>query len=173
MAVCTQLAQQPLFAQAPATSIASTELYPSQKSYNPRTVQRQVRASWSLARFGIYQRKSARYIRYQTDKMHGKQDRTEDIISSSHDLVLNWGFFRYGVQWVRRYPYGRIASSLSVYPVVKDNLFDRCDDFIFTSPMTEIQKLFSSGALHPFTRDTWGTSLLHVSDPFGKHCGCC
>jgi hypothetical protein len=173
MAVCTQLAQQPLFAQAPATSSASTELYPSQKVYNPRTVQRHVWVPSSLERFGIYQRKSARYTRYQKDKMHGKQDTTEDLISSSHDLVLNWGFFRYGVQWVRQYPCGHIASSLSVYPVVEDSIFSSRYNFIKGAPITEVQKLFSSGALHPFTRDIGGASLLHVSDPFGKHCDCC
>jgi hypothetical protein len=167
MTVCTQLAQNPLLTQASTISTAGSELRPSRKISSSRTFKRQIWASSSLERFGIYRWKSAQYIRCESDKRYGHQNTTDDIISTSYDLVLNWRFLKYGVQWVRQYPCGYIPSSLNVYPIV-ENIDMSFHELIESAPISKVQRMFSSGALHPFIRNTSGWSLLHVSSPSEK-----
>jgi hypothetical protein len=74
---------------------------------------------------------------------------------------LIWRYVSFGLQWTRQNPYGSIAFSLRVYPVV-DSFSRPIYDCLWNGSVYEIQQMISSGTLHPFTRDSGGESLLHV-----------
>jgi hypothetical protein len=164
MTMCSQIAQQPTFAQAPAISINNQELYcPSREATKLKTFRRQFKVSSTLEWVGIYQQKSVHYVRHEGNKMCDRRNTTNDTISTSYDVILDWRLLRYGFHWARQYRYGCIVPSLSMYPVV-ENLYNLYQDLFGNAPLREIQEKFNSGALHPFTRDTNGMSLLHVSN---------
>jgi hypothetical protein len=164
MTMCSQIAQQSTFAQAPAISINHQELYcPSREVTKLKTFRRQFKASSTLEWFGIYQQKSVHYVRHEGNKTCDRRNTTNNTISTSHDVILKWRLLRYGFHWVQQYPYGCIIPSLSMYPVVED-LYGLCIDLFYSASVREIQQKFSSGALHPYTRDVFGKSLLHVSN---------
>jgi hypothetical protein len=122
----------------------------------------QLWASSILKWFGVRQRTSVRY--YDQDKRPGREgrDATDNIISTTHEFLFASRFLKMGIDWTRQNPYGNIATSLDVYPVV-DSL-DHVRGVIAKSSVNDIQRMLgSSGTLHPFTRDVDGESLLHVS----------
>jgi hypothetical protein len=162
MAVCSWLAQQPSFALPSTSSSTGRGFSSSRKTLNSNIVKRQQQGSSSLECLAIYQRKFEHIGRHTRNTTHGTEEMLDNVIATSHESVLNWSFLRFGVQWIRRYPYGPIAVSLSLYPVIENLWFDNYE-FIATASVSEIQKAFSSGALHPFARDLYGHSLLLVS----------
>lgn len=164
MTMCSQIAQQPTFAQAPAISINDQELYcPSREATKLKTFRRQFKVSSTLEWFGIYQQKSVHYVRHEGNMTCDRQNTTNNTVSTSHEVNLDWKLLRYGFRWTRQYPYGCIASSISLYPVV-ENLYGLDIVRFLSGSLREVQQKFSSGALHPFTRDVSGKSLLHVSN---------
>jgi hypothetical protein len=163
MAVCSQLAQQPSSARSPIGSSTGQELSLSRKALRSNIVKRQIQGSASLEYFGIYQRKFEHIARHTQNKTRETEGAADDVIATSHELILNWAFLKYGLKWVRRYPYGPIATSLDLYPVVP-TLWGDSYKLIANASISEIQTRFSLGAPHPFARDHRGNSLLHVSD---------
>jgi hypothetical protein len=163
MAVCSQLAHQPSSARSPIGSSTGQELSSSRKALRSNTVKRQIQVSASLECFGIYQRKFEHIARHTQNKTRGTEGAADDVIATSHELILNWAFLKYGLKWVRRYPYGPIIASLESYPIVPNLWPDNCKLIAYAS-ISEIQTRFSLGAPHPFARDPEGRSLLHVSD---------
>jgi hypothetical protein len=117
--------------------------------------------SSSLERFGIHQRVSMQYFQHGKRGRHKKDTTANDTISQSREILLIWRYVSFGLQWTRQNPYGSIAFSLRVYPVV-DSFFGSIDDYMENASIYEIQQMISSGTLHPFTRDSKGESLLHV-----------
>ncbi|KAH8732309.1 hypothetical protein GQ44DRAFT_177105 [Phaeosphaeriaceae sp. PMI808] len=116
--------------------------------------------SWissQLEWFGVYQRKSIRYIRLDGSTTYDDNN----IISESNDMIVAWWFAKFGLQWNRQYPNGRIPSSFSTYPVVSGWNIDVFAKFCQGS-VQDIQKMFCSGNIHPFTRTIDGESLLHL-----------
>jgi hypothetical protein len=90
--------------------------------------------------------------------MHPK-DETEVILSEEHQYIWNWRLIGYGFHWKRCRE--TIIPSLSVYPVVS-NFGELVFSTIKDGDILEFQQMISSGALHPFTHDLHGRSLLHV-----------
>lgn len=80
--------------------------------------------------------------------------------------VYSWAssLLGHGISWSMYRSYGQILPSLTAYPVVE--YFESSLPFdITTASVLEVQKAFAANIIHPFTRDRWGRSLLHVSVP--------
>ena len=148
-------------AQASADANSSRYLLPPAGTTHLKTWQRQVPVSSWLEWLGIYQWKTVRYARRKSNRRHSSRLEAGDIVLHNHDIILAWTLLKLGIQWSRPHAFGGIAASLSVYPVV-ENVYVHYD-LIGKAPIDEIQQRFVSGALHPFTRDLEGYSLLHVS----------
>jgi hypothetical protein len=118
--------------------------------------------SSTLERFGIYQSGSVQYA-------HGED--TDIIVSTRRNTLLAWGRVSYFLQWTRQYPYGSMLSSLSVYPVISTDLLTTYES-LMSEPIDKIQRKLTLGNLHPFTRDRWGWSLLHVCISTQTHNDC-
>jgi hypothetical protein len=122
--------------------------------------------SSSLERFGIHQRVSMQYFRHGKRGRHKKNTTANDTISESREILLTWRYVSFGLQWTRKIPYGSIAFSLRVYPIVDD--FGPINDDMWKASIYEIQQMISSGTLHPFMRNSRGQSLLHVRCLIGR-----
>jgi hypothetical protein len=105
----------------------------------------------SLDKFGVHKQSLIRY-------MH-PQDDAKVIVAEEHQYFWNWRLIGYGFHW-KQYR-ETIIPSLSVYPVVSDLLGLVCST-MGNGNILEFQQMLSSGSLHPFTRDPYGNSLLHV-----------
>jgi hypothetical protein len=130
------------------------------------------RQSWvpsPLRMLGIHQRKSVRRIGMTKSDGNQSEDAQTGIMIENHDVFVLWRLLGRGFHWRQQYPYGSIIPSLATFPVVNDiwahydcTLKDPRDSL----GVIGIHQAFSSGMIHPFTRDTHGISLFHVS----KHC---
>lgn len=147
---------------APMNANPGHDLLPLAETTQLKIWERQVEVSPSLRWLGIYQRKTVRYARNKRDRRPKSKDTECDIISQSYQILLAWRLLKLGIQWSRQHAYGGISASLNVYPVVHD-LLELQGNTFQTYSIYDVQQLFSSGALHPFTRDTLGFSLLDVS----------
>jgi hypothetical protein len=86
----------------------------------------------------------------------------EDVISETREVLIKWNFLRLGLRWDRRYPYGTFGLSPTMYPVVQN--FHEYYPLFRDRSVQDIQQRISSGALHPYVRDEYGQTLLHVSN---------
>lgn len=142
---------------------AAMDLSPS----SSRGLSRLKRRAWttfSLPRFGIHHQSSVQCLLLEGRNKHNSRINTDDVISQRHEVLVAWTHLKFGLAWNHRYPYGSIATSLSVYPVIKSFLELDCNLFeMFRhANICEVQQLFSANVLHPHTRDEYGNSLLHV-----------
>jgi hypothetical protein len=127
-------------------------------SQGTRTI---VRWSSSLERFGIYRQKITRTKRRGEDDSIMSSLQDED---DSHEEIYLWAcrILGTGIRWSRRHLYGTVSSSMSTYPVVADfpttvwNIMERGE-------VSDLEQTFRKGELHPYTRDSRGRSLHHVS----------
>ncbi|KAJ4366262.1 hypothetical protein N0V83_007898 [Neocucurbitaria cava] len=121
-----------------------------------------VRNLSALRILGMRQRKSIRYmstLRSQQDRLLSSHQ--EEIISEENEYILNSKLFGLGIRWSYEGAYNRILPSLSVYPVVPKFSVDVYTAFL-DADLQDIQKMFASGALHPFTQEQCSDqSLLH------------
>jgi hypothetical protein len=121
-----------------------------------------VRQQWilsSLRRFGIHVRKSTRETSIAGDETNGIERTSYGVTFASYEAA--WRLLGWGVHWSKTYPYGFVSPALRVFPVVASlhvhtELFD-------SGTFQEVQQALRSGALHPFTKDTYGHTTLHVS----------
>ena len=151
----------------PATSVCNTKApVPNARQHGSlqRTKThvkiRHARVPSTLEWFGVYQRDSIQYIcsNNQTD-----QEPTPDVIvSRERELLVARGVLRFMLHWNRQQSYGRIPTSVHAYPVV-DDLYTLFKHHMLETPFDEMRQIISSGNIHPFTRDSRGHSLLHVS----------
>jgi hypothetical protein len=133
---------------------------PETKDPSMSLLKRDYWVSSALERFGIHQRVSMQYFRHGKRGRHKKNTTANDTISESREILLIWRYVSFGLQWTRQNPYGSIAFSLRVYPVVES--FGPIEDCMRNASVYEMQQMISSGTLHPFTRNSKGESLLHV-----------
>lgn len=115
-----------------------------------------------LRRIGIQQRRTTRSVVVYSKEHTADTVGRVSITSDNYDAF--WGLLGYGIHWSRQYPCGIILPSFRVYPIVERFHFDESHHKlpIWTSSIEEVQQAFYSGALHPFTKDINGYSLLHV-----------
>lgn len=128
-----------------------------------RVSRRTYRVPSALEKFGLYQRKSIRYTGSSNERaIQRSQSCREEIISEEHEYIWYWKFLGYGRIWSKQRSYGNIIPSLSVYPVIEE--FDSSVmGVVKYGTVQELQLMFTSGTLHPYTRGSDGESLLHVS----------
>jgi hypothetical protein len=122
-----------------------------------------VRQEWirsPLNRFGIYQRRTTKYMRIASGQPNSSEQETDHVISDCYDSIVSCGLLGYACQWSRQHPYGNILPSLRVYPLVNDIWLHL--NLIKDGTIEEIEQAFRSGVLHPFTVDPYGRSLLCV-----------
>lgn len=162
MDICSSFSHQRHDAPYLSASLTTTDAAPTLSEVSGMSTQvRRVWISSTLRLFGVHWRKSACYVHARGKEKKARPQRTASVVSQSYELLLTWSLLRYGISWSRQYAYRGLAISLNCYPVVQD-LWDH-DDLIRNEPLEQIQQMFSSGRLHPFTRDVFGKSLLHVS----------
>ncbi|KAH7077937.1 hypothetical protein BKA63DRAFT_274932 [Paraphoma chrysanthemicola] len=162
MTLCLQSSEQPYLASAleQGASCSDSDLVSWSKSPGLKPITRQYRLASSLERVGIYQRVTVRYLQHKTRGGDKMSDSVEDVISETRDVLLKWKILNFGLQWTRKYPYGGIGTSLTVYPVIEGFTAEHYD-LLKTASILEIQQTISSGQLHPLLRDGHGRSLLH------------
>jgi hypothetical protein len=120
-----------------------------------------VRQQWilsSLRRFGIHVRKSTRETSIAGDETNGIDRTSYGVTFASYEAA--WRLLGWGVHWSKTYPYGNISPALRVFPVVEDLYVH--NDLFHSGTFQEVQQALRSGALHPFTKDTYGNTTLHV-----------
>jgi hypothetical protein len=113
----------------------------------------------SLRSFGLLVQSSIRETTIAGQGINGTEPGSKDVTCTSYEAI--WPLLGYGVHMSRAYCYGNISPALRVFPVV--NRIWVYDDLIEGGTIQEIQQAFRSGVIHPFTKDTNGLSLLHVS----------
>jgi hypothetical protein len=145
-------------------STNDTIMQPKGNTTWPR-FKRQHWASYTLKNLGIYQRGSVQYISGENSQVHTKHKSKIYPVSTSREILLAWGFLSFSMQWSKRYPYGRIVSSLNMHPIIPS--MSEHYALIADASVDEIQQTFYSRALHPFTRDVEGHNLFYVSRLFG------
>lgn len=146
-------------------SIDHKLMHPKDSSTLPR-FKRQHWASHTLKRLGLYQRGSVQYLSGEDSQTYTNHRSENHIISTSREVFLAWGFLHLGLHWSRQHPYRCIPSSLSIHPIVTF-IYNHLDltkyDLMKNAPDGEVRQTLYSGALHPFTRDVRGSTLLEVS----------
>lgn len=127
-----------------------------------RYSQRMSRITSRFERFGLRKQRLVKSV-------YLDEEGTEESVSRHREPCLEedkylWApqFLSHGISWSKRYPYGQTIFSLTVYPVVKSLYTDLPFD-MKSGSVLELQRMFASNAVHPFTRDISGQSLLHVS----------
>jgi hypothetical protein len=116
----------------------------------------------TFERLGLSRRKVIRYHHSRTEELEGNaKSCKKEILWTADELSMMWAKLGFGLTFTRQHPYGRIFPSLSTYPV--GQVGKAIADMIVNGSVRDLQKKFSSGALHPFLRDPKGFSLLHVS----------
>ncbi|KAH4055374.1 hypothetical protein HBH98_056120 [Parastagonospora nodorum] len=125
-----------------------------------RQLKRQFQQSWWPAQIGVYHRRSVTYFQNEENKAR-KPHHDENVVSNSHEVILAWKFLKFGIHWTKQQEYSYIPSSINVFPIVD------CDmqfyGLLNRATIVEIQQTFTSGRLHPFTRNSFGGSLLHMA----------
>jgi hypothetical protein len=149
-------------AQYPTGSIVEQESPLPNEVSTLTTLKSQYWTSTTLEWLGIYQRRSVQYIRYDRSGRNKLKYTMEDAISESRDILITWSFFRLGLHWDRKYPYGSFDLSPSIYPIV-ENIFVYYG-LIRNCSVHDIQQKIGLGTLHPYIRDQYGHTLLHVSE---------
>ncbi|KAH4004438.1 hypothetical protein HBI56_178990 [Parastagonospora nodorum] len=124
-----------------------------------RSLKRQFQQSWWSAQIGVYHRRSVTYFQNEENKAR-KPHHEQNFVSKSQEVILAWKLLKFGIRWTR-HQYSYIPSSINVFPIVD------CDvqfyGLLDRATIVEIQQTFTSGRLHPFTRNSLGFSLLHMA----------
>jgi hypothetical protein len=147
-----------LSANVSSTAVSlSAEVHHS-NSGRMRTI---TRWSPSFARFGIHRQEITRTKRRTRDASNKSSLQDEDEL---HEEVYLWAcrILGTGIRWSRRYLYGTVSSSISTYPVVDVFKFSVVD-IMTNGKVSDLEQAFRKGGLHPYTRDSRGESLYHVS----------
>jgi hypothetical protein len=162
---CTTIISQPCpqqtLAQASTTSAFKQESPLSNDFSTLTTLKTQCWTSTTLEWLGVYQKRSVQYILQKKSKRHRSKYSMEDAISESREILITWSFLKIGLHWDRRYPYGNFSLCPSTYPIVHS--LGQFGDLMQSGSVEDVQQRISSGALHPYVRDVYGESLLHVS----------
>jgi hypothetical protein len=125
------------------------------------TITRQEWIRSRLSWLGVRQRRTTRYLSIPTSRQKSSGHTPNNIIEDRHDVILSWPFFAYGFHVDWQWSYGSILPSLRVYPIIKD--FRPYEYMMQKSSIAEWQQMFETGALSPFVRTPYGSTLLHVS----------
>lgn len=134
----------------------------SSDSVAPRFIRRTIRVDSSLRRFGVHKRRTTRYMMFSTGTDNIKTTNlVEDVVSEENEYTVSCKILSLGIRWAIGLTYSRVLSSISVFPVVK-SFPNRVHGYLSCKPIECFQQMFSSGQVHPFTRDDKGRSLLHV-----------
>ncbi|CAO2657863.1 Nn.00g071230.m01.CDS01 [Neocucurbitaria sp. VM-36] len=135
----------------------------------PRFSRRTIEMDSPLRILGVRQRKTIRYICSPANQQDRKLlDYRKDIISEEDEYVISWKLLGLGMRLSRGGPYSRIIPSLKVYPIVSGISTDLFTTFD-SGKLQDIQKMFVSGAVHPFMQEKRsGFSLLHLAAYFGR-----
>jgi hypothetical protein len=141
--------------QLSVSTTSQNTVYPSNTS-SKQVSTRYTAVSSPLERFGIYQRKRTKRIRFTTSK-----NCQEDIVSEDDELSVAWKIVGYGLTWTMHRSCNRLFPSLRVFPVVP-NFSRRIEHVIEKGTVQQLQELFAAGTVHPFERNSEGWSLLHV-----------
>jgi hypothetical protein len=132
----------------------------SSRSYPTQVSVRTIVVNSPLERLGLYRRKSLRRIHSAAWRKPSGSE--EEIFFQDDKIFLAWRLIGYGLVWTRNRSYGKVFPSLSVFPVV-ETFNGKVDDLIQLGEHHDFQRFLSTGAVHPFSRDPEGKSLLHVS----------
>ena len=134
---------------------------PSNSNTSARTfAHRIIHLPSSLERFGLSQHKVLRTLRNETAAPRSKGREEEKILHEEY--VYSWASnrFGFGIRLSRNFPYGSILPSLTTYPIVPFNV--NVIKLILSGSVSEVQQAFSTGILHPYSRNQHGETLLHV-----------
>jgi len=145
----------------PANNIISTQAMSLSLSKPHRNIK--TRHEWiksPLNRFGIRQKRTTKFLRMNSSRDVNSEQESGTIISECYETFLSSEMLGYACLWTRQYPYGNIFPSLRVHPVV-ENLYKYIGLITFGT-IEEVQRAFATRALHPFTTDTYGRTLLDV-----------
>jgi hypothetical protein len=115
----------------------------------------------------ISRRRKVKYLQGANDRLSPQKQENYGVIPESYGTLVSLNLLGYDCHWRQQYPYGIVLPSLRLYPLV-GSLFDRFDDLIPCGSIQEIQQAFGSGLLHPWTVDTFGTTLLHVLHVYSR-----
>jgi hypothetical protein len=145
----------------PANNIVATQTMSFSSSKPHRNIK--TRHEWiksPLNRFGIRQKRTTKFLRMDSSRDVNSMQESDTIISECYKTIVSLNMLGYACHWTRQYPYGNILPSLRVYPVVEN--WHEHTKLIRDGTIEEIQRAFASGALHPFTMDKHGNTLLDV-----------
>jgi hypothetical protein len=152
-----------------APVLSSSPLAPDERQsilFDPSTAapgRRTCNVHFKLAWFGLSKQKTTWHARRRHCGRH-QTTIEEERHATCETIAYYWTFrvFGFGLRWSQYRHAGKIAPSLSVYPIVEN-----FDASIYTAmkqgSAEAFQQLIRSGIIHPFTRNCEGESLLHVS----------
>lgn len=152
---------RPRFSQQVPGIIAKSarEIFPAKNSSaNWRTWSRVVS---TRQRFGIYRQEIAHRTLPRSGKTNESTPNDEDV---PHEEVYLWAcrFLGYGIRWSRHRLFKSVLPSISVYPTIYEFNNPSINRIMESGTVSDVQEFFRRGELHPFTRDCYGQSLLHV-----------
>ncbi|KAF2271794.1 uncharacterized protein EI97DRAFT_243141 [Westerdykella ornata] len=110
---------------------------------------------------GLRGKKVRKYLQFeQRDEENINSERPVII---SEEVVYSWEFhnLRRGVELHFDSLHSAILPAVSSYPVMQGSMLRLCRDIFATGTLKDLQTAFSSGKLHPFTRNVDGYTLLH------------
>lgn len=113
--------------------------------------------SFALRYMGLSKWRSTRSI----GRPGSLRTRDEQSQYEVYEYLWNLSVFGRTLHWCQTRSFGVLTPSLSVYPLVED-FSETVYDLLFTGTIEDFQRHLISGALHPFTRNSSGSSLLHV-----------
>jgi hypothetical protein len=121
--------------------------------------------STSFNAFGIHNIRSQRILHGQPSSYGRGGSGADCTLMEEHEYYLVLPFVRYGILVSQQSRFGPIFPALRVYHVVDeiDKVFTRLRPRPGRPSDTTLQTAIESGLLHPFTRDRYHRSLLHVS----------
>ncbi|KAH3947140.1 hypothetical protein HBH53_120310 [Parastagonospora nodorum] len=102
-----------------------------------------------LNRFGISQRQTSKFIRIRSSHHDSSGQDAEVLVSKHHETFFSWKILGYVCSWTRQYPYGSNLSSLQFHPMIETTWEQMA--LFYHSIMGDVNLLFRSGRLHPFT----------------------
>jgi hypothetical protein len=146
-----------------STNVSSMAVSLSAEVHHSNSGRMRTITQWSpsLARFGIHRQEITRTKRRSRDASNKPSLQDEDEL---HEEVYLWAcrILGTGIRWSRRHLYGTVSSSISTYPVVAQ--FSKSVWYMMkVCKISDLEQAFRKGGLHPYTRDSRGESLYHVS----------
>ncbi|KAF2853001.1 hypothetical protein T440DRAFT_497472 [Plenodomus tracheiphilus IPT5] len=145
-------------------AMSSDQSFASPSNVRPSRCVREVQCvSPLLATLGLRCSKVTRHYRTGSlDPSRRSSNHQDEIIVETDERSLVWTRVGYSISWSQSHSWGNILPSLRVTPIVRDFDSDVLET-IYNGSVQELQQLFTSGKIHPYTRDQWGQSLLHIA----------